>query len=264
MLFFLTFFCFSQKTLNENQPPNLASNETIEIDKTNENFIDQNSCGSNTFQTKDGKCHCKEGYSHGDPNQPSGCFKCPPKCHPNATCKSPGQCICMEGMIGDGINKCEPPIPEILQIKPSFLHGKGNDKVLISFQLSTNYYQKNGFCRFDSTVIEGNISMNSELICLSPVITEKVTKIFISFDNRSWSKNEKILAVEQPLPMKKLIFNIFSCFFIFSGIPSCLKSHFCKGKKNTAEYDIIQNPEEQPFKDDGKQKQGEQLFGEFA
>ena len=238
-------------------------NSNQDIDGDNENPNWKNDCGQNTIKTKEGKCICKEGFNYGNPNSSIGCYKCPSNCHKNAKCVPPGQCSCSEGMIGDGINSCEIPTPEILQIKPPYINSKGNQELIISYQLKTNYYQPNGFCRFDSVIIPGNITKNSELICLTPEIQEKSVKIAISFDGKNWSENLKSIGVEQPISMQKLIFDLVSCLFIFSGIPSFVRSHFCK-KRKSGNYDILENPEGEPFKNQKDEKQGEMLFSEFA
>ena len=154
-------------------------------------------------------------------------------------------------------------MPEILHISPFYLHAKGSDNVVVSYKSDQNPKTNEAFCKFDSFVVQGKVNENHEILCVSPPLSESTVKLTVSFDNKTWSRNEQIIGVQQNFSTKKVLFNIFACLFIFSGVPSCLRSHFCNTRNNTSEYDIFQNTEETPNKASNQPK-GEQLFSQFA
>ena len=170
----------------------------------------------NTINEKNGECVCSEGFISDDSFFINGCFKCNDKCHINAKCIYPGKCLCENGLIGDGINNCNEPIPII-----SSFNLINNSYILIKFKTLTNYSTLNGYCKFNKDIVIGKILEDGILECLIPNNENNFAINFqISFDSINWSLNYTIFFKNILTKYFLIIIFILISFFIYFKIKS--------------------------------------------
>jgi len=173
--------------------------------------------GPNTRKGKNGLCECVEGYNIGDPSSKFGCFRCEKQCHINASCYYPGKCICINGLVGDAVNNCIPPVPRLLSVNPNPYAPKTHKLINVSYDTPSNYSSLTGFCRFGKSIVSG-IVLNDTISCAVPEITGKAIRVSISFNSKDWSLDDIVLSFQRPksmvLPVSLIILSVIIVFIV--------------------------------------------------
>lgn len=156
-------------------------------------------CGvPNTIKLEDGTCKCVDGYIYEGDILSKGCWKCP-DCHQNATCKSPGECICQSGLIGNGISECSAP-------EPVLLNATLNSKLIeFSFVRPEIYVPSEIYCRCGMVEMPGNFTNSTHGFCKS-ILEDKPQFVSISFDRNQWSSPRILIDVTPKFNFIGLIF----------------------------------------------------------
>lgn len=129
-----------------------------------------------------GNCVCEDGFFGDEPlNEARGCWKCTPKCHPHANCEHPGVCKCRSGLVGDGVNRCEPPVPVVTGVK----NGTAGNHIKIEFTAENNFLPFNCFVRYSTSVLSCRLSSESYVEC--PLAPSGVDSFSLSFDGFNYS-----------------------------------------------------------------------------
>lgn len=204
----------------------------------NEMYDDQNfsTCeGPHTIRTKEGLCQCEENFSFGDPFGEYGCWKCDHRCNSNATCTQSGECKCNMGFIGDGFRQCELAIPHLIGISPSKGKHFGGDQIIAYFNISRHkdnsrlHLVSTVFCRFDSEVIEGQISSPGEALCITPKGKGDTSARFsISFSGSHWSHSLPYYYVNEDTIIRKEITSGIIIFAIISSLALAKRKYSSK------------------------------------
>ncbi|EAY18046.1 hypothetical protein TVAG_113900 [Trichomonas vaginalis G3] len=136
------------------------------------------------------------------------CWKCNSSCHSMAECVYPGNCICMHGLEGDGVNNCSVPVPHIDFAKVSEQSENFPLFVTINYSTPNNFTPSNGYGLFRDRVLTCFLSGYPWIICQVPWSFHGKFDIQISFDAIRWSNKYPIsfkqAASPQPLPPLRL------------------------------------------------------------
>ena len=160
------------------------------IPLTPENAVvnSDNCSGPNTKLTKNGQCVCAKGF-HGDtPITKRGCWKCKTRCNVDATCAFPGECVCNDGLVGDGVTFCRIPKPVMKSVSPS--EAEPTSVVTISYSVPTKYKPHTGYCMFGSSITAASIVDEHILTCEVPVDCHGIQPLRISLDSLRWSDEQ--------------------------------------------------------------------------
>ncbi|OHT09827.1 hypothetical protein TRFO_21106 [Tritrichomonas foetus] len=157
-------------------------------------FEDVECAGKNTFVNRLGKCECLSKFPYGNPDSETGCWGCSPPCDSNAECFSSNQCRCLPGFLGDGVDLCEKPIPELLFVEPLNDSINGGNDIFFTIKSPPEYNITQAFCRFGPISVPATFSNTSLFICKSPKNKPGNFKVAASFDSSKWS-TENIIFV---------------------------------------------------------------------
>lgn len=154
----------------------------------NSSVNSDNCSGPNTKLTKNGHCVCSKGF-HGDtPITKRGCWKCKTRCNVDATCAFPGECVCNDGLVGDGVTFCRIPKPVMKSVSPS--EAEPTSVVTISYSVPTQYKPHTGYCMFGSSITAASIVDEHILTCEVPVDCHGIQPLRISLDSLRWSDEQ--------------------------------------------------------------------------
>lgn len=134
-----------------------------------------NKAKPNTVSRSRNDCVCKPGYIGDNPITERGCWRCGDEnitkqrngrqCYHQAKCIYPGRCICEGGLMGDGITKCESPLPDIINVKPLYNPlinlDETNDKpitegVKVFYRATYDFVPYMSYCKFDLQIVNDN------------------------------------------------------------------------------------------------------------
>ncbi|OHT17478.1 hypothetical protein TRFO_02499 [Tritrichomonas foetus] len=146
------------------------------------------------------KCVCIDGYPHGDPNSPEGCFKCEETCHFYAKCIFPGKCDCIDPYKGDGVLKCEVEIPHLISISPDSGSTDGGTLVNISYTYqNAPQPKKYAYIKFGALIVHSDEVTSNYITCRAPARQSHSVVVSISFDTIGWSKEEVFFKYQNPM-----------------------------------------------------------------
>ena len=128
-------------------------------------------------------------------------------CHRAAVFKN-GKCVCTGGLIGDGIRRCEFPVPNILDIKPKSASGLRETKIIVNYK-NSSFIPQGAFCLIGTTVVEGYIISESTVSCLVPPLGTGKKKICLSFDGKNCGESVIINFETAALSFIKLLIKFF-------------------------------------------------------
>lgn len=132
-------------------------------------------------------CVCLSGYFGDDPLTERGCWKCSPECNKQAKCIYPGRCICQNGLVGNGISNCDPPVPKIVSLENPKPDTGGLHSVLVYYSCPFDFSPYYAFCRFNNVRVSALIHNNQSLECIIPdgILEGNVS---ISFDGNNFTE----------------------------------------------------------------------------
>jgi len=140
-----------------------------------------------------GQCHCKVGFSYGDPVK-TGCWRCRPKCNSLATCHQLDGCICNNFTVGDGIKKCSTHIPKILKS-----YSKADEKTIMVIIEPVDWsFPHPAFCKFGNMIIEGQLISEDTIECIRKNRKRKESKVDVSWDSISFTHQR--MSIEDARP----------------------------------------------------------------
>jgi len=212
-------------------------------------------CGPNQILDNDGSCVCQKGYFGDDPLTSRGCWTCTSKCHRDAICTHPGKCQCTEGLIGDGVTVCKVPSPLAKSISPS--RASPGSIVLVQYSVESGFNPHSSYCRFGKIIVPGVLFANKSIGCKVPQENLGDTKVFVSFDSISWSKESLSINVSSDKPFYSKIPVIPGIAFIvlIAGFVS-IKLFVQKKSPLSGNSHPLLTEKQKPFKeknsDDGK------------
>lgn len=190
-----------------------------------ENTSRHNKCkGPHTFINGTGFCECSADFPFGDPLSEIGCWTCNPPCDLNAHCYGPDQCRCNEGYIGDGLDVCEKPVPNLKGFTPKSANIYGNEKITALIHVNApNYTTNKGYCRFGPIIVEADTINTTHITCTTQKGKEGVFPISVSFDGVHWStENYTFIFNNDKTSQVTILFGFISCsliiilgFFVF-------------------------------------------------
>lgn len=127
-----------------------------------------------------------------------------------------GNCICQNGLIDDGFQKCIYPIPTILSISPRKLSSLVKTLVKITIQ-PVGFIPQSAFCMVGTTVIRGTVISETEIEC---EVTPKIgrSRIGVSFDGVSWDRERYPIVFEKKFIAFLKLFTKISNSLIFAVI----------------------------------------------
>ena len=135
-----------------------------------------------------GQCHCKLGFTNGDPVS-TGCWRCRPRCNIQATCYQKEGCICNNFTIGDGIRRCATHIPKILR---SF--SKNDEKtILVQIEPIDWTFPHPAYCKFSNLIVEGQLVSPNMIECVRRTRKRKESKVDISWDSISFTHQRVVI-----------------------------------------------------------------------
>lgn len=145
---------------------------------------------NNMALDKNGNCVCKPGYFGADGNTSLGCWTCSTKCHENAYCAFPGQCVCIVGYKGDGIYWCNytGTMTFIKYVNPPAAFVKQDTYVNISFNTNKNSYSRATIVMFGNVSTICLIVDKGTVRCKVPKHEIGIVKVALSIDGRYWSR----------------------------------------------------------------------------
>ncbi|EAY04348.1 hypothetical protein TVAG_069980 [Trichomonas vaginalis G3] len=153
--------------------------------------------GMNTFMDENHVCRCLPGFNFGDPVSKYGCYQCSLTCHKNGFCAHPGKCKCLKGLVGDGVLKCDIPIPTVTSVYPSIIRSQGFIDTQISYSLDVPYIPTEFWCKFHNTIVKGELIQNGLGKCKAPPSNEHAVRVSISFDTVKYSESDVFLFYNQ-------------------------------------------------------------------
>ncbi|OHT08619.1 hypothetical protein TRFO_22805 [Tritrichomonas foetus] len=223
----------------ENEEENLFNDEIPQKGNTtlsNQDIL--NDCpGPNTIRVK-GKCKCLKKFPFGDPDIESGCWKCNDQCDDNAVCVSPGKCQCKEGFDGDGVNKCDLPLPVIYEISPKNVNKNGNQNIHVFYEINNNFTYRKVFCKIGSAYSVGTLISVKHVLCYLSRITENDSTAFrvsLSFDNETWSKENIFVFLNDGNLSRRYRIQIVGQVWIFFAIIGVILYWTLKNKNKKEE-----------------------------
>ena len=154
--------------------------------------------GPGTFVNGTGGCECSAETPFGDPESETGCWACNPQCDLNAQCVQKNTCVCNEGFIGDGIDICEKPVPNLKSLAPKegFVVG-GTEVDFKIFVNATNYTVTRAFCKFGPVIVDASEMDASHIKCVTHQTKPGKVKVSVGFDAIKWSKESFIFTFKE-------------------------------------------------------------------
>ena len=135
------------------------------------------------------------------------------QCHRSALLID-GKCICMNGLIGDGISNCEYPSPRIISLSRRSINALWATKVIVKFR-NTTFLPQGAYCLVGNSVIQGILINDDEVMCSIPPEYTGVKKLCLSFDGSNCGPNKMEINYE---PTFLSIFKLFVLLLFFSSI----------------------------------------------
>lgn len=186
------------------------------------------------------QCVCEDGYETTNIHE-LGCWKCEKKCHLQATCQPNGECQCIKGYEGDGVETCRSIPPKIVDISPQQIStSKLMEKpdIHITFLFDT-FYTHEAYVDFGGRVVKTYDIRDSTITCPIPPYLRGSTKIRISFNNQDWSTTDIELQVKGELFDTE---NVFIAFIVCVLLITCARVIYLKYQQATKPGQMAKAP----------------------
>jgi hypothetical protein len=163
--------------------------------------------GPNTFRNAYGFCSCLNDFPYGEPDTEKGCWKCDPFCHAFAACLYPGLCQCEPRYHGNGVDRCDPILPQILSISPKEGYSEEQTTVNVSyaFDVQGDTERKAAYCRFGLIYHTAEVVTASYIQCVAPPRPPQQVNLAISFDAVHWSTDHFLFLYKQKFDVAKFL-----------------------------------------------------------
>jgi hypothetical protein len=136
-----------------------------------------------------GTCVCQSGFLP-PPEPTSGpyhCSRCTPACNYFASCYHPGVCRCRPPHVGDGVDDCYAPIPNISSVAPAVGHAGTVVGIKFVFPYPLNLSRLH--VRFgDASALP--VRRRPPIVYVSArVVQAAKVQVFASYDGAAWSSS---------------------------------------------------------------------------
>jgi hypothetical protein len=177
--------------------------------------------GPNSFRNIYGYCDCVDDFPYGEPDTALGCWKCEPFCHGFATCKHPGICECEPHYRGNGIDKCEPILPQILSIAPIEGFSDVPTRVNVSYLFEGQHDARLklvAYCRFGLIPVTAERVTDTMIQCVAPARPPQQVIVAISFDSTHWSREHFPFSYKKKFELGKFCLIAVAYAAVVAGI----------------------------------------------
>ena len=163
----------------------------------------------NTVEDFEGACVCEKGFVTDDSFLENGCWKCDRDCHVLAKCAYPGLCQCDAEFIGDGINECIMPFPELIKLNNEQLLSNGERLLTFGYKdmkqaVLMKIKVKSFYCKVGTLIIKANKFTSSEVQCQIPKKIKGNVNVSISYDSLNWSPQQIPVNIDDSVNIKEI------------------------------------------------------------
>jgi hypothetical protein len=142
---------------------------------------------------------------------------------------------------GDGVDSCEPTVPEVVGLLPDYGYSEDFTPVFINFVYPVvhgEYLRRTAFCRFGAAIVPADYAGEALIQCRSPPHPPGLVDFAISFDAEVWSREAVIFEYRQQFAIMAALPFLFLCGVLILVVFSSL-CKMCRGSgKNNDEVEI--------------------------
>jgi hypothetical protein len=163
--------------------------------------------GPNTVRNSHGFCSRLADFPYGEPDTKNGCWRCDPFCHGFAACLYPGVCQCEPRYRGNGADRCDPILPQVLAISPREGYSEQPTAVNVSyaFDVRGDAEPKAAYCRFGLIYHTAEAVTPSHIQCVAPPQPPQQVNLAISFDAVHWSTEQLLFLYKKKFDVVKFL-----------------------------------------------------------
>lgn len=107
------------------------------------------------------------------------------KCH-RAAMYTGSSCICRDGLVGDGVYDCHPPVP-VIQSATSFIRDSKLPFIRLNYSIDTNFTAAVIFCSVNGNLCRALTEGRTAAVCRGISSNNRDVAVKISFDMTHWS-----------------------------------------------------------------------------